>query len=384
MLISAKGAEIEQAYHDVSNVVSYIAKPFKPAVLTGVVAEVLARAVAGELVKLGFPEEATIRSLRAATMLPLANASEPPSWEVAETVPDESGETPVHDIGMSVSGNGTHAVADDYDDVEAHESIAAQLDDEATATTRRERVEWMFETLRSGLEGVYVEEVDTPTGAATDQAKTYTDLIETLSHQLEEGLQHARSAARYRLYGDGSIRSFDEALLDVFRRSCRVLFRAAAAGTASRRDYRAVPSRTHRVPRHSRVYEQLQSVLAAHPEWSVLVVAENFRQLPMLVRLLHGPSLLVAEITWSGALWDQLRLIERMPEAQTMYDSGITGAAQFAASGAADSETRTAGLAERGFTLLLNSAFEVEDALNGQIGLGQHQVADAPELRMAV
>ena len=383
VLISAKGAEIEQAYHDVSNVVSYIAKPFKPAVLTGVVAEVLARAVAGELVKLGFPEEATSAPSGLPQVLPLANASEPPSWEVAETVPDESGETPAHDIEMSVSGNGTHAVADDFDDVEAHESIAAQLDDEATATTRRERVEWMFETLRSGLEGVYVEEVDTPTGAATDQAKTYTDLIEQLSHQLEEGLQHARSAARYRLYGDGSIRSFDEALLDVFRRSCRVLFRAAAAGTASHET--AAPS--HRVliacPRHSRVYEQLQSVLAAHPEWSVVVVAENFRQLPMLVRL-YGPSLLVAEITWSGALWDQLRLIERMPEAQTIRTIGITGAAQFAASGAADSETRTAGLAERGFTLLLNSAFEVEDALNGQIGSGQHQVADAPELRMAV
>src|SRR5512147_805755 len=57
VLISAKGAEIEQAYRDISNVVSYIAKPFKPPVLTSVVAEVLARAATGELAKLTVPGE---------------------------------------------------------------------------------------------------------------------------------------------------------------------------------------------------------------------------------------------------------------------------------------------------------------------------------------
>jgi hypothetical protein len=384
VLISAKGAEIEQAYRDVSNVVSYIAKPFKPHVLTGVVAAVLARAVAGKLVKLSFPEESAPAPIGLPPqVVPTANAVEPPSWQVAETIPEESGEAPAHEIEVSVSGNGTHAVPDDFDDVEVQESIAAQLDDEATATTRRERVEWMFETLRSGLEGVYVEEVDTPTGAAADQAKTYTDLIEQLSHQLEEGLQHARSAARYRLYGDGSIRSFDEALLDVFRRSCRVLFRAAAAGTASHETALSADRVLIACPRQSAVYEQLQSVLAAHPEWSVVVIAENFRQLPMLVRL-YGPSLLVAEITWTGALWDQLRLIEQMPEAQTIRTIGIMGAAQFTHFNAADGETRAALLAERGFTQLLNSAFEVEGVLSRTTGLDQDHVADAPDLRMAV
>jgi len=384
VLISAKGAEIEQAYRDVSNVVSYIAKPFKPPMLIGVVAAVLARAVAGELVKLSFPEESAPAPIGLPPqVVPTANASEPPSWQVAETIAEESGEAPAHGIEVAVSGNGTHAVPDDFDDVEGQESIESQLDDEATATTRRERVDWMFETLRSGLEGVYVEEVDTPTGAAADQAKTYTDLIEQLSHQLDEGLQHARSAARHRLYSDGSIRSFDEALLDVFRRSCRVLFRAAAAGTANHETAPPTDRILIACPRHSSVYEQLQSVLAAHPEWSVVVIAENFRQLPMLVRL-YGPSLLVAEITWTGALWDQLRLIEQMPEAQTIRTIGIMGAAQFALFNAADTETRAAMLAERGFTLLLNSAFEVEGVLNRQTGPDQDHVADAPDLRMAV
>ena len=44
---NAFGAEIRQAYRDARNVVSYIAKPFKPQVVTGIVAEVLAKIAAG-------------------------------------------------------------------------------------------------------------------------------------------------------------------------------------------------------------------------------------------------------------------------------------------------------------------------------------------------
>ena len=42
VLISAKGAEIRQAYRDVGNVVTYITKPFKPQDVTSTVSEVLA------------------------------------------------------------------------------------------------------------------------------------------------------------------------------------------------------------------------------------------------------------------------------------------------------------------------------------------------------
>ena len=369
VLISAKGAEIEQAYRDVSNVVSYIAKPFKPPVLTGIVAEVLARAATGDLVKLNVADAAPV----SATVLPQIT---PEPREIAAT---ETLELTQHEPAVD---NEAQAVPDDFEDLEQEDSLEREFD-AAAAARRRERIEWMFETLRSGLEGVYVEEVDTPAGATTDQAKSYTDLIEQLGHQLEEGLNHARSGARYRLYGDGSIRSFDEALLDVFRRSCRVLFRAAAASGGTQ----DTPPRTDRVlvacASQSRVHEQLQSVLAAHPHWSVIRVTENFRQLPLLVRL-YGPSTLVAEVTWTGALWDQLRTIQRMPEAQTIRTIGITDPSHLTRIGETAHEARTALLAERGFSVLLHSALEVETALSGLHSPNDDQAAEVQELRMAV
>lgn len=379
VLISAKGAEIEQAYRDISNVVSYLAKPFKPPVLTGVVAEVLARAASGELVKLSLPAEGALAAAPP-QVVPAASGPESPPWTGTDALAMASSEEAPHEIQMAAGGNGDHALPEDLDGLE-DEAIETQLDDAATAVARRERIEWMLETLRSSLEGVYVEEVDTPAGAAADQARTYTDLIEQLSRQLEEGLQHARTGARYRLYGDGSIRSFDETLLDVFRRSCRVLFRATAAGagaheTTARRDRVLIAC-----PRHGQVYEQLQSILAAHPDWPAVVVAENFRQLPLLVRL-FGPSLVVAEITWTGALWDQLRIIQRMPEMQTTRMIGVTNPVQLAPLSEADRQARTALLAERGLTWVLRSAFEVESVLSGHSAPDNDQAAD--ELRMAV
>jgi hypothetical protein len=379
VLISAKGAEIEQAYRDISNVVSYIAKPFKPPVLTSVVAEVLARAATGELAKLTVPGEP---ATGATTLLPQASTGGP------EPAPSIAGETfvgseiPAEDTQVASDSGTSHP--DDLEDVEGHEALEPRVDDAAAAATaiaRRERIDWMFETLRSSLEGVYVEEVDTPAGAAADQAKSHMDLIEQLSHQLEEGLQHARTGARYRLYGDGSIRSFDEALLDVFRRSCRVLLRAAAADTAGH----DISARGDRVlvacSRHSPFYEQLQAVVAAHPEWSVVVVADNFRQLPLLVRL-FGPASMIAEVTWTGALWDQLRIVQQMPEARTVRMIGIADAEQLGRLDEMDHQTRAALLAERGFLQILKSGFEVEALLSGPPVAEGDQSTD--ELRMAV
>jgi CheY-like chemotaxis protein len=375
VLISAKGAEIEQAYRDISNVVSYLAKPFKPPVLTGVVAEVLARASSGALVKLSLTADAD-RAPDALAPQALPATSEPDSIVAAGC------DVSAVEMDVPTSDNTARATSDDLDGLEKEDVGEAPLDDTVAIAARRDRIEWMFETLRSGLEGVYVEEVDTPAGAAADQAKTHTDLIEQLSRQLEEGLRHARSGARHRLYGDGSIRSFDEALLDVFRRSCRVLFRAAAADTG-----------VHEPPPHadrtlivcrqqSQIHEQLESVLTEHPEWPVVLITENFRQLPLLVRL-YGPSLVIAEITWTGALWDQLQVIRRMPEAQVLRMIGITNPAQLADLSEADRQARTALLAERGFTLSLNSAFEIEGVLGGH--LADDDVAvEMDELRMAV
>ena len=139
VLISAKGAEIEQAYRDVSNVVSYIAKPFKPPVLTGVVAEVLARAAAGGLVKL------TVPAHEAET-----DARPQPHMVQTPALPEpEVSSQPAADSERMAAVNGVHAGADDLDDMENDAAIEPQLDDVAGAAARRDRIEWMFETLRS-------------------------------------------------------------------------------------------------------------------------------------------------------------------------------------------------------------------------------------------
>ena len=52
VLISAKGAEIRQAYQDVGNVVGYIAKPFTPEAIIEVLRDVVARARDGSLAAL--------------------------------------------------------------------------------------------------------------------------------------------------------------------------------------------------------------------------------------------------------------------------------------------------------------------------------------------
>ncbi len=384
VLISAKGAEIEQAYRDISNVVSYIAKPFKPSVLTALIAEVLAKAAAGDLVKLATPAQDGQAMATPPPQLVAAEA-EPTPLAAREGMDAESVDAPgahgalVHQTELAAGGNGQQVLRDELDDAESvEETVTPAIDAGGVgAATRRERVEWMFETLRSGLEGVYVEEVDTPTGAAADQAKTYTDLIEQLSQQLDEGLHHAQSGARYRLYGDGSIRSLDEALLDVFRRSCRLLLRAAVAGTVS---HEPAPH-AHRTlmvcHRNSRVHGQLQSLLAAHPEWPVVIVTENFRQLPMLVRL-YGPTLTIAEVTWSGALWDQLRVIQHMPEAQHMRVMGIADAVHLARSKDMDATAYAALLVERGITVLSDSAFDAEEQLMGLAASSDQEPASAP------
>jgi hypothetical protein len=370
VLISAKGAEIEQAYRDVSNVVSYIAKPFKPTVLTALIADVLAKAAAGDLVKLAMPAQdgqaiaappqlVTGETESESAPLATGEGTGPVSFDVPASVGSFAPEPE-----PATGSNGHQALREDLDDAESSEEPVEPVVDgsEVGARVQRERIEWMFETLRSGLEGVYVEEVDTPAGAAADQAKTYTDLIEQLSHQLDEGLHHARSGARYRLYGDGSIRALDEALLDVFRRSCRLLLRAAVAGTVG---HEVVPHANRTLiacHRNSRVHGQLQTVLAAHPEWQVVVVTEHFRQLPMLVRL-YGPTLVIAEVTWTGALWDQLRVLQRMPEAQNIRVIGLADAVHLARTRDMDPGAHAALLAERGIMVLSESAFDLEDQL---------------------
>jgi CheY-like chemotaxis protein len=360
VLISSKGAEIRQAYRDVSNVVTYITKPFKPQDVTNTVAEVLAKVTEGKLVKLTAP---TIEGEAAPTSEPIAATSEQPGPMGPDFVREM--------VEMQATGNGAvqvqkaqraaldgHDEADDTDVDEAEE--VAEVERGLSATERRELLEWMFETLRASLEGVYVEEVDTPAGAAADQAKTYTDLIEQLSGELDETLRHTCSDARFTLYRDGSLRSLDETLLDVFRRACRLLFRAVVAGAVTG-ESAPNPQRILVACHHgSRIHEQLMSLLARHSDWQVFLISSEFRQLPMVVRL-YGPTFLLAEVTGSGALWDQLRLVQRMPEARAMTVLGIAEPERLA--GLDDGDGSAPLLAERGVTRVWHSAFDIEREL---------------------
>ena len=161
------------------------------------------------------------------------------------------------------------------------------------------------------------------------------------------------------MYGDGSVRSLDESLLEMFRRSCRLLFRAVTAGAVA---HEAAPSRRRILvacQRDSQVYRQVPAMLAAHPDWHVFTIYEGFRQLPMMTRL-YGPTDIIAEVTWAGALWDQLRIIQRLPEAQQITVIGVTSADRVPPATLADSSTRTAAFAERGLSRVVGSVFDID------------------------
>jgi hypothetical protein len=320
----------------------------------------MATGVGVKLTVPGQEGEAIVLTPPPLTFAPPAPSSEAPLFMQLETPGNGNGEA--HAYEQRTLQRDQDEGRDEVDETEG-----AELEDASASSNtpaRRETIEWMFETLRSGLEGVYVEEVDTPAGAAADQAKTYTDLIGQLSRQLDESLRHAHSGTRYMLCGDGAVRSLDETLLDVFRRACRLLFRAAvggAVGSDTAAHHRRILVACNR---DSRVHEHIRSLLRAHPGWQVFVISEGFRQLPMVTRL-YGPTHVLVEMTSAGALWDQLRLLQGMPEARGMSVIGIADPVRFAGMGEADADTRTAALAERGIARVVRSGFEIERELSG-------------------
>jgi hypothetical protein len=183
--------------------------------------------------------------------------------------------------------------------------------------------DWLFETLRDGLEGVYVEELDTPAGALADRAQSYTDLASRVREQLGEALRQAESGAPYTLCDDGSIRSLGETLLDGYRRVCRLVFRAAAAGVLTRDGGDAARPRVLvACHRDSPIYGALTRAVAEADDWLAVQVASDFRQLPMTVRL-FGPTHVLVDGSPGGPVWDQLALARRLPEGQRLHCIGI-------------------------------------------------------------
>ncbi len=378
ILVSAKGAEIRQAYRDAHNVVSYIAKPFKPQVVTGIVAEVLAKTAAGEQVKAAVP----VHEAEGLSIPPVAPVTPPPppppSWTSEQAPPPAASPSPVatppQPVALPLAAEPLAPPARPAPRprpaprrplpslplaegmrVEAHSPFASEA-------ARREALDLTFETLRSSTEGVYVEEVDTPLGAAADQAKSYIEILEALVRELGEGLEHARSGARYRLYGDGSVRSFDESLHEIFRRACRLVFRATSAGALGHDSTVQRPRVLVVCSKGGTVHRQLPALAAAHPDWQVFQVTEGFRQLPMVVRL-FGPTVVLAEVTWSGALWEQLAVAARLPELQNARVIGVATAERTPPAALEDPRAREEALGVRAIRVTAQSLFEAEHIL---------------------
>ena len=307
VLISAKGAEIRQAYDDIPSVVSYITKPFTPAGVTSVIDE----AISG-------------RAAAAAAAVAEAAPALPP----AAYQPATDGHEARVDEDLDEADSGAWEAEE--------EEIAPSLVRPAASVEGRAAVDGMFETLRSSLEGVFVEEMDTRAGAAADQALSHSDLAERLARQMREALRQTQSGARHHLCSDGSIRSLDESLLDTYRRLCRLLFRAVQAGAVTNE---MVTQHRPRVlflcRRSSELFERLQSIAQERADdWICATISADFRQLPIMARL-FGPTHVVVEAIPGAALWDQISILRGMPEGKRLSIIGV------AAEGRGDGEEKS-------------------------------------------
>ncbi|MDX2167224.1 MAG: response regulator [Deltaproteobacteria bacterium] len=306
VLISARGAEIEQAYRDLPNVVRYLGKPFAPEDVLAVVAEARAvDAAAAPAAPAPVVAEDLAAPLAAAAEDDLAVVEAPASSPVAS----DAGQP----AGVDLAGLEQAAAVD--------ETTVATAPAAATPAQRR-TTSLLLETLRAGLEGVFVEELDTP-GALADRAQSYTELAARVREQLAEALRQAESGAPYALCDDGSIRSLGETLLDGYRRVCRLVFRAAAAGvlTDGSGDG-ARPRVLVACHKDSPVYASLARAVAEADDWLAVQVASDFRQLPMTVRL-FAPTHVLVDAAPGGPVWDQLALVRRLPEGQRLQCIGV-------------------------------------------------------------
>ncbi|HYD46810.1 MAG TPA: response regulator [Terriglobales bacterium] len=364
VLISARGAEIRQAYLDAENVVEYLVKPFTPEDVYAVVNTVLASggeegleeaAEAGDemipaeesqwaAASSDAPPLASVEGLVASAEVTEIAASELPEQEVEVPQPLEASAeveeapraevSPAIELPASIELSrplelpqpiSTEAVSDEESTreeiapeaseapaaaaAEVSQPIAAAGWDDADADlevdeplvpamhdgVRRDMFEAMFETLRASLEGVYVEESDTPAGATVDQARSFTELASLLTQQLGETLQHASSGSRFALGGDGSIRSLDDALLDAHRRVCRLLFRAVAAGVIEGQPASSAPARLLVVSGSDGMPSPALAPLSEEGAWQVFHIAQDFRQVPMMARC-YGPTHVIVDL----------------------------------------------------------------------------------------
>ena len=338
VLISAKGAEIRQAYDNIPSVVSYITKPFTPAGVTSVIDEAIASTFAAASIAVPEPVVA------------------PPPTAAA---------VPFTEVDVLDGANSAALGAGEEEDYDIDWDVPEEVVPAMRATPSgagRAGLEAMFETLRGSLEGVFVEEGDTRAGAAADESMSYHELAARLERQVRETLSQTESGARHNLCSDGSIRSLDDSLLDTYRRFCRLLFRAAREGAM---ENELIGNNQPRVmfvcAREGDLVERLKSIAQERgDDWASVLVASNYRQLPLMARI-FGPTHLVVEATANVAVWDQLDLVRRLPEGRRVCFIGV--AAEATGDGAGGRDT----LAQRGIVRVLGDGASLPQALAQEI-----------------
>ena len=294
VLVSARGAEIRQAYQDVDNVVAYLTKPFTPDQVHDCIQDVLALVEGGGDPSRDRGHGRARRRDAGRGDRPAGRGTGPPptAWLDAEDEIDEDGD--------------------------AEPLPAAPL-----AAAPRESLDAIFETLRAGLEGVHVEEADTPAGAAADRSRSYADLASHLSRQLGETLAQATSGARYSLCSDGSIRSLEDSLLDAYRRVCRLVFRSVTTGVASPQAGEH-SARVLVVGRADGETSEAVDAAARGADWHLFRIASGFCQLPLMARL-YGPSHLIVDLS-GPTLWTELATLRQMTESRRLRVIGVVAA----------------------------------------------------------
>lgn len=289
VLVSARGAEIRQAYQDVDNVVAYLTKPFTPEQVHTVIEDVLAQVASGT------------------AFTPATAAAEPAA-----------------DVPAPPPSAGAPLAAAPW--TEPEEEIEEEIEPETAAAPiqggHREALDAVFETLRAGLEGVHVEEAETSAGA-TESSRSYAELATQLARQLQETLAHATSEARFALCSDGSIRSREDALLDTYRRVCRLVLRSVTSGAALA--HRETPRpRVLVVGRPAGETVEAAAAAAHGGDWHLFRITSGFCQLPLMARL-YGPSHLIVDLS-GPTVWSELTALRQMNESRRLRLIGVVAA----------------------------------------------------------
>ena len=72
------------------------------------------------------------------------------------------------------------------------------------------------------------------------------------------------------------------------------------------------------------------------------------------------PTEIIAEVTWGGALWDQLATLQRLPEARSIQVIGVASPDRQPPPSLGNEAARASSLAERGIRSVAGSVFDLD------------------------